>query len=149
MQLFDTVIARDVWKRPYARIVIGVWNCGLHFDLNKLIRYWKVKGRLRQIKRALVVVHQSLCKWDRKNICVDWYISQSRVKQMNYCSSVRGTEEMIHLLCDRKFGNWSYQNTFTGNIRWCSKHRMWQKYENIGVYDRHFNECRLLFFVTC
>jgi len=23
-----------------------------------------------------------------------------------------------------------------------------QTYENIGVYDRHFNECRLLFFVT-
>jgi len=21
--------------------------------------------------------------------------------------------------------------------------------ENIGIYDRHFNECRLLFFVTC
>jgi len=21
--------------------------------------------------------------------------------------------------------------------------------ENIGVYNRHFNECRLLFFVTC
>jgi len=22
-------------------------------------------------------------------------------------------------------------------------------YENIDVYDRHFNECRLLYFVTC
>jgi len=21
--------------------------------------------------------------------------------------------------------------------------------ENIGVYDRHFNECKLSFFVTC
>jgi len=26
---------------------------------------------------------------------------------------------------------------------------MWQTCENIGVYDRHFNKCRLLFFVMC
>jgi len=34
-----------------------------------------------------------------------------------YCSSV------VHLLRDREFGKWSYQNAFNGNIRRCSKHR--------------------------
>jgi len=68
------------------------------------------------------------------------------VKKKNkngYCSSV------VHLLRDRKFGNWSYQNALNGNIRRCSKHRMWQACENHSVYDDHFNECRLLFFVMC
>jgi len=59
---------------------------------------------------------------------------------------------MVHLLRDREFGNWSYQNALNGNIKRCSKHRMWQACENDGdhfnYYD-HFNECRLLFFVTC
>jgi len=37
----------------------------------------------------------------------------------------------------------------TGVIKTCSKQRMWRTCENISVYDRHFNECILLFFVTC
>jgi len=60
-----------------------------------------------------------------------------------YCSS------MVHLLRDREFGNWSYQNALNGNIKRCSKHRMWQACENDSAYDHRFDECRLLFFVTC
>jgi len=56
---------------------------------------------------------------------------------------------MVHLLRDREFENWSYQNALNGNIKRCSKHRMWQACENDGAYDHRFNECRLLLFVTC
>jgi len=34
----------------------------------------------------------------------------------------------------------------TGNAKRCIKHRMWRTCKNTSVYDRHFNECRLLFF---
>jgi len=57
-----------------------------------------------------------------------------------YCSSV------VHLLRGRELG---FRNLFTDNIRQCSKHKRWQTRESHNVYDNHFNECRLLFFVTC
>jgi len=53
---------------------------------------------------------------------------------------------MVHLLRGRELG---FRNVFTDKIRQCSKHRRWQTCENIGVYDHRFNECRLLYFVTC
>jgi len=56
-----------------------------------------------------------------------------------YCSSV------VHLLRGRELG---FRNML-GNAKRCTKYRMWQTCENTGVYDRHFNESRLLFFVTC
>jgi len=56
---------------------------------------------------------------------------------------------MVHLLRGKELGNWSYQNALNGNIRRCSKHRTWQTRENYGVYNYRFDECRLLFFVTC
>jgi len=57
-----------------------------------------------------------------------------------YCSS------MVHLLRGREL---DARNALTDNIRQCSKHRRWHTCENIGVYDRHFDESRLLYFVMC
>jgi len=87
-QLFDKVIARcfkktiDLRENCHQPVKLQV----LHFDLNKLIRYWKMEGRLCEVKRALaVVMHQSLCKWfSQKNyLCRLIYLAQSRVKHGN------------------------------------------------------------------